>query len=187
MELTHALKEWQVAVAALINGETIALLRKGGIREAGGRFQVQHDRVLLYPTYEHQNPHLLKSPYSELVRSVESGWHPEVVQIAAWAMITHVLQVNQPEFLTQILPFHIWNETFVTERLKWKPSQPVYVLLLRVYRLAHPQAIAYSAAYGGCKSWIDLTESISLEDSTPVLETVAYNEIVSKIHAAMDG
>ena len=57
MELTttlHALKEWAVAVNALESGKTIMLLRKGGIHERGGRFQVAHEQVLLYPTYEHQ-------------------------------------------------------------------------------------------------------------------------------------
>lgn len=185
MELAHALKEWQVAVSALENGDTIALLRKGGIREVGGKFQVQHEQVLLYPTYEHQNPQLLKSPYSESVQSVESGWHPGVVKIGSWATITHVFPVNHSEVLSRILPFHIWNESFVIERLQWKPNQPIYVLLLRAYRLAQPQQIAYSSTYGGCKSWIDLAEAISLDGSTPVLEDVAYNEIVSKIHTAI--
>ncbi|BCX07554.1 MAG: hypothetical protein KatS3mg066_1413 [Fischerella sp.] len=36
----HALKEWAVAVTALEAGKTIMLLRKGGIHERNGRFQV---------------------------------------------------------------------------------------------------------------------------------------------------
>ncbi|TVQ05475.1 MAG: DUF1802 family protein, partial [Leptolyngbya sp. DLM2.Bin27] len=34
--VSWVLKEWQVAVTALRQGETILLLRKGGIREAKG-------------------------------------------------------------------------------------------------------------------------------------------------------
>ena len=83
----HALKEWAVATDALERGETIVLLRKGGIREEGKHFRVAHDDVLLYPTYEHQQPHLLKPHYSALVQPVPSGWHPETVRIGAWARI----------------------------------------------------------------------------------------------------
>ncbi|MEL6165336.1 MAG: DUF1802 family protein, partial [Cyanobacteria bacterium J06628_3] len=44
MELTinNALKEWAIAINALETGKTIMLLRKGGIHEKGGRFQVTH-------------------------------------------------------------------------------------------------------------------------------------------------
>lgn len=57
----HALKEWAVAVDALAEGKTILLLRKGGIKEEGNRFRVAYEEILLYPTYEHQQPNLLKS------------------------------------------------------------------------------------------------------------------------------
>ncbi|HIK51789.1 MAG TPA: DUF1802 family protein, partial [Oscillatoriales cyanobacterium M59_W2019_021] len=90
--LSHALKEWAVAVAALTAGKTILLLRKGGIRERQGRFEVEFDRVLLYPTYEHPKPHLLQPEYAPQVTPVESGWHPQTVLLQAWARITHVWQ-----------------------------------------------------------------------------------------------
>ncbi len=70
MKLTQALKEWAVAVEALESAKTIMLLRKGGIREQGGRFTVAQDQVLLYPTYEHQQPHLLKPAYSSQIQPV---------------------------------------------------------------------------------------------------------------------
>ena len=65
MELTinNALKEWAIAINALETGKTIMLLRKGGIREKGGSFRVAHNRVLLYPTYEHQQAVMLKADY----------------------------------------------------------------------------------------------------------------------------
>jgi hypothetical protein len=181
--LVHALKDWQVAVAALEQGETIALLRKGGIRETGGRFTIAHDRVLLYPTYEHQRSHLVKQPYVDAITPVEPGWHPEAVRIGSWAMITDRLQLTDAAAVSALLPFHIWNETFVAERLQWKPAQPIVVLLLRVYTLPQPQVIPYDPAYGGCKSWLDLTQAIALEGSTPVLEDADYRERCEQIQA----
>jgi hypothetical protein len=156
---SHALKEWAIAVNALERGETILLLRKGGIREQGGKFSVERDRVLLYPTYEHQKLHLLKSPYDEDV-------HP----VASEATVVDALY-----------PYHVWNAQFVEERLKWKPKSPLYVLTLRVFKLSEPRLIPYQSEYGGCRSWIDLQASIALEGATPVLTDIAYSEQIHQI------
>jgi len=187
MELTinHALKEWAVAVDALTAGKTILLLRKGGIREEENHFHVDHNQVLLYPTFEHQKPELLKPEYADKVTPVTSGWHPETISINAWAKITDVLMVNFEPSIKALLPFHIWNEKFVSDRLKWKPRQPVYVLLLRAYKLTQSQEISYRPEYGGCKSWIDLTEGISVANATTVLSDTAYNELANAIPGAI--
>ncbi len=180
LNLTSALKEWAVAVEALEQGKTIMLLRKGGISEQGGRFQVKSDRVLLYPTYEHQQPTLLKSGYREQVTPVTSGWHPETITISSWAEITHILPVNEENIVEALLPYHIWNEQLTRDRLKWKPRQPIYILLLRTYKLA-PRTIVYSSEYGGCKSWINITEAIALDDTQPVLSNTDYHQLTSEI------
>ena len=202
--LTHALKEWAIAVDALAAGKTIMLLRKGGIREDHKNFQVQHQRVWLYPTYEHQKPHLLKPEYATKVTIVESGWHPETVMIRSYAEITQVLSVNTLETLQALQPYHIWNEQMVRDRLKWKASQtrafpctklcgvnasrrrgvarqPLSVLLLRVYNLPQPLSMTYDSSYGGCKSWIDLVEPISLVGLTPILDDNTYQNQVREI------
>lgn len=180
LNFTSALKEWAVAVEALEQGKTIMLLRKGGISEQGGRFQVKRARVLLYPTYEHQQPTLLKPGYSEQVTPVTSGWHPDTITISSWAEITDILPVSEEDTVKALLPYHIWNEQFTRDRLKWKPRQPIYILLLRTYKLT-PQTIAYSSEYGGCKSWIDIAEAIALDDTQPVLTDTAYHQLKAEI------
>lgn len=178
--LSHALKEWAIAVNALETGRTIVLLRKGGIREQG-RFTIAQNQVLLYPTYEHQQPHLLKDDYQSQVQPVSSGWHPDQVQIGSVADITHIFQVSEAAVLNALLPFHIWNSQFAAERFQWKPKSPLYVLLLRVSKLPQPQIIAYRADYGGCRSWIDLEVAIDLDNATPVLSDQAYSDQVEKV------
>ena len=178
----HALKEWSVAINALEQGKTIMLLRKGGIREEGNHFQVSQDQVLLYPTYEHQKPHLLKDEYVAQVKAVTPGWHPETVYIRSWAKITHILMVSEANLLASLMPYHIWNEQFAISRFHWKPRQPLYVLLLRTYLLASVVEISYLEQYGGCRSWIDLVPAISLESMTPVLNEDEYTQRVNQIH-----
>ena len=181
LNTTHALKEWAVAVDALEQGKMIMLLRKGGIHEQNGRFKVAHDRTLLYPTYEHQQPLLLKPDYASQVDPVASGWHPETVRIGSWAEISDILPVSDEAVVRALLPFHIWNEQFISDRLKWKPRQPLYLLLLRAYKLAQAQIIPYRSEYGGCKSWIDLAEPISIANAVPVLNDATYTHLVAEI------
>ncbi|MEY2834071.1 MAG: hypothetical protein RLZZ574_3331 [Cyanobacteriota bacterium] len=170
--LQHALKEWAIAVDALSTGKTIILLRKGGIHEAG--FQVQQPFVWLYPTYEHQKPDLLKPEYASKVTPVESGWHPDRVIIKSCAKITEVLPVTNREQIVALQPYHIWHEKMISDRLGWQPQRPLIVLLLRVYRLAIPKTILYDLSYGGCKSWINLIEPISVDNLNPVMSDDEY-------------
>ncbi len=183
---THVLKEWAVATDALERGETILLLRKGGIREEGKHFRVAHDEVLLYPTYEHQQKHLLKEQYAGLVEPVESGWHPETVRIGAFARITDIFMVSEKDVVEALLPHHVWNEQFAAERFGWKPRFPLYVLLLRTYKLAGEHVIPYRAEYGGCKSWIDLQEPISLRGMAPVLSDDEYAGRVAEVKTIVE-
>ena len=178
------MKEWNIAIQALEQGETIILLRKGGIREQGGKFQVDHDKILLYPTFEHQQPTLLKPEYANLVQPVPSGWHPETVKISSFAEITDILSWNNSQeesLINSLTNFHIWNEIFVRDRLQFKPQQPLYILLLRTYKLEKVYNIRYHSSYGGCRSWIELQEQISLENMVPVLTQEDYDQQVSTI------
>jgi len=180
----HALKEWNIAIQALEQGETIILLRKGGIREQGGKFQVDHDKILLYPTFEHQQPTLLKPEYANLVQPVSSGWHPETVKISSFAEITDILSWNNSQnesLINSLTKFHIWNEIFVRDRLQFKPQQPLSILLLRTYKLEKVYNIPYHPSYGGCRSWIELQETISLDNIVPVLTQEDYDQQVSTI------
>jgi len=177
----HALKEWAVAINALENGNTMMLLRKGGIHEHNGRFQVAHHQVLLYPTFEHQQAFMLKAEYANMVYPVTSGWHPETVRIGSWAEITDILPVSDESIVNSLLPFHIWNEHFISDRLKWKARQPLYILLLRTYKLPQEQEIPDLAQYSGCKSWIDLAQPIDIQAAEPVLSDSRYQQLVGEI------
>ncbi|MGV2828135.1 DUF1802 family protein [Myxosarcina sp. GI1(2024)] len=181
IQLRQALKEWAIAIEALESGKTIMLLRKGGIRETGGDFQAKYRQVWLYPTYEHQKPELLEPEYASAVTPVESGWHPETVRIGNYAEITEVLPVSDRCKIEALQNYHIWNQQAIEERLNWKSNRPLFVLLLRVYRLAQPQIIPFDKTYRGCRSWIDLVEPLSLRELTPVLDDDSYQRRVGEI------
>lgn len=179
--LIHSFKEWAIAVAALARGQTILLLRKGGIREDSKQFRVKHSKIWLYPTYEHQKPQLLKPEYSSQVKEVASGWHPATVEIQSCGEITNILTIDNLEILEKLEPYHVWNQAMIRDRFNWKPQQPLVVLLLRVFNLPTPITIPYHDSYGGCKSWIDLQSAISLQGLHPVLTADIYQQKVTEI------
>ena len=182
-----ALKEWAVAVRALDQGHQIVLLRKGGIREDGKDFRVIHPEFLLYPTYEHQKEALLKPPYQEaLARILSEPYDASTIIFSHWAKVEEVIEVFEQETLDSLSLCHIWTNDYAQSRLHWKPKFPLSVMLLRVYRLAEPIVVANDPGYSGCKSWVDLTDGLSLEDMTPVLSDDEFRTKVEEVKSAMN-
>lgn len=182
--VSWVLKEWQVAVTALLQGETILLLRKGGIREAQGRFSLAARDLLLLPTLEHQKISLLKPPFQPLAAE---GATPDTDRICftGWATITHALPLTAAAEVAALLPHLVWNEQFVEERLGWQPDRPLYGLLLRAYRLESPLVLPCHAGYSGCRSWVEIGEPVAVEKSTPALAEADYTDRVNTILAAL--
>ncbi len=181
--VTWALKEWDTAVTALLNGQTILLLRKGGIREHQGEFAVVTRQALLLPTFEHQKPELIKPEFQALVSSEPGEETPEWVSFRGWAEITHEFTLPSTSAALDLVPDLIWTSQFVQERLQWQSERPLYGLLLRVYRLTVPAALPWHRGYRGCRSWVELGLSVSVEASTPVLAGADYQHRVARILA----
>lgn len=181
-----ALKEWAAFVAALQQGGQLLLLRKGGIREEGKKFIPAHPSFLLFPTYEHQKKDLLKPPFQANVELPANGARPPAVTLTHWAKLHEAIEISEEDALQSISPFHIWSDDYAHKRLRWKPRQPLWLLILRVYSLGEPQTVPNLPAYGGCKSWITLREPVSLGELTPVMSEAEFNNAVAQIKKTLD-
>ncbi len=181
-----ALKEWAAFVAALQQGGQLLLLRKGGIREEGKKFLPAHPSFLLFPTYEHQKKDLLKPPFQANVELPANGAKPSTVTFTHWAKLHEAIEISEENALESISPFHIWSDDYAHKRLRWKPRQPLWLLILRVYSLGEPETVPNLPAYGGCKSWITLQEPVPLGDLTPVMSETEFNNAVAQIKKALD-
>ena len=181
MKVSWALKEWNAAVTALLQGQTVLLLRKGGIREDHGQFHVVARKFLLLPTSEHQGAQLLKPEYQSYADHPQAKADTSTICFNGWASITHVLRLDQPEIVRNLLPCLIWNRQFVQDRLQWKPNKPLYGIVLRAYHLAHPIELVRHSGYGGCRSWVDLGTSVAAEEGIPALTDAAYQDKLNHI------
>jgi hypothetical protein len=163
-----ALKEWASVIAALATGKQIILLRKGGIVEAKRGFELRHPEFLLFPTFEHQHAESLKPEYQTLV-DAPSG---DGIRLEYLARVTDIFPAPD-----SIGAAHIWNDRFLRMRRDYRPDLPLYLILVRVYRLAYPVMIPNRPSYAGCKSWVNLTEEIDTGGAQPVLDDAGYERM----------
>ncbi|MGH9134473.1 MAG: DUF1802 family protein [Ilumatobacteraceae bacterium] len=172
-----AFKEWAVIVRALLEGEQIIDVRKGGLHEHGRHFGVRAPRVWLYPTAEHQRPDLLKGAYRHTIDLSTASPVGEPIPIEGWADVVGVATVADPDHLAEIDSKTIWTHAYAESRLKWKRRDPLWVLALRAFRLADPITVPWRDEYGGCTSWVDLTDlpdDPAALPSEPALSDVAF-------------
>lgn len=188
MEETIALREWAVAVDALASGRQVIVLRKGGIAEETKEFRLESPRFFLFPSYEHQKPHLMKEEARETVLSTqaEAQANPDTVRIAYYAEATHDIEVTDEETLRRLDALHVWTHDYAAERLKWKKTKPLHVLVLRVYALEEPATLPLDERYGGCKSWLSVP-AIDKAAMRPVLSDEAFEERAQEVLRRVNG
>lgn len=152
-----ALKEWAVVVRALLAGEQILDVRKGGLREDGRQFTVQTDRCWLYPTLEHQKPELIKPAYRRWLADTREASEPGTIEIDGWADVVGVMTITEADELARLESKLIWTGEYAASRLGWKARQPLWVLALRTHQLATPCVVPYRDEYAGCTSWVEVS------------------------------
>jgi hypothetical protein len=172
-----ALKEWAVIVHALLEGEQIVDVRKGGLREDGRHFRVESERFYLYPTAEHQKPELLKAAYRRWIDLAPAAPVGGPITIPGWAEVVESVTVTDAERVAAIESRVIWTGDYVESRLNWKKRDPLWVLVLRAHRFDEPLTVAWDDAYGGCTSWVELAglpDDPASIPSSPALSDVAF-------------
>jgi hypothetical protein len=188
-----AFKEWAVVVQALVHGEQILDVRKGGLREDGRHFSVQATRLWLYPTVEHQRPELLKPAYHRWIHATRADASTDgAIRVEGFADVVGVATVTEPDVLDALDALDgkvIWSRAYVESRFQWKRRDPLHVLALRVHRLTEPITVPFRDEYAGCTSWVDL---IGLPEpatvaSTPALSDTAFEARLKGAAEAIPG
>jgi hypothetical protein len=184
-QLNLALKEWAAVTHALSTGRQILLLRKGGISESAGEFQLEHPKFVFFPTYLHQSRQQLKP---EALASFEAHTaEPSHVTIALAGEVTDILRVQSRRQMDEIDDRHIWTSPLIDMRFNYRPENPLYLLLVRAYRLPAPVTIENTPAYAGCKSWVPLQKPIPTAGGAPVLDDTTYQTHRQLIRSRLEG
>lgn len=180
-----ALKEWGATVEALRTGRQILLLRKGGIHDAGGVFSLEHLRFWLLPTAFHQSKPMLKAEHRDLLSAPVSDRSELRLQVLAEVVESWIVGPQHLEALCG--GRHIWNEDYLELRLGYKPEHPLGVLALRAFEIAEAHCVQARREYFGCRSWIELQESLPTAGARPILGDAEFGKYLSEWRGLLDG
>jgi hypothetical protein len=182
----QAFKEWVIVVDALLRGEQIIILRKGGLREGRGGFQIEHSEFWLFPTLFHQQRDSVIA--SAQTRFDELAPHfpaPGVLRLEAFARVAAWRQLDQLQSAGRLQGQHIWRDEVVAERFDWGRSKQIHALAVRVFRLLKPVELPMLSSYGGCKSWVEIEEKIDVAGARPALDEAAFSAKLENFQNAL--
>ncbi|MCC7491795.1 MAG: DUF1802 family protein [Fimbriimonadaceae bacterium] len=183
-----ALKEWAVIVEALLRGEQILLLRKGGIADVGGEFRLEAERFVLWPTYLHQEPDWLAPEHAaRLAPVLAARGAGNAYRLAGWADVAAIYEVPSRAALDGLAGEHLWSAEYLDLRWRYRPELPLYLLLLRAYRLPAVVTVTETAAQSGCRSWVPLDPPLALGPADPVVAEADFSRRSAAIAAALAG
>lgn len=170
-----ALKEWAIVDQYAGSGRQVVLLRKGGIHEQKGGFEVEHREFFLFPTYVHQKAEdLVPAARAEYAAVVAAAPTDRTVILRHYAVVDEVVAVTSSEPLRLLADQHILSWPAVEGRFWYRNRPGLHVLLLRAYRLPRPLTLANREAYDGCVSWVELEERLPTAGCVPVLEDAEF-------------
>ena len=181
-----AFKEWAVVVDALGRGDQIIILRKGGLSEGRGGFEVEHNRFLLFPTLFHQQRESVQPPAQSRYDALAPLLSSHQVRFEYYAEVVDWKFLDFLEMAERLRGQHIWRDEVIRERFDWGQSRSIYALAVRVFRLAHAVELPMRPEYGGCKSWVDLETLVATEGSQAVLTDQEFAGKLQRFHAVLE-
>jgi hypothetical protein len=185
--MKHAFKEWAIIVDALLHGQQIIILRKGGLIEGPGGFEIEQPEFLLFPTLFHQQR---KSVRPEAQARFDEIAHlmpePAVVRVECFARVAAWHRLESLAAAYALRHLHFWRDEVIAERFDWGHDKHIHVMAVRIFRLAAPVELPMRESYGGCKSWVELAEDISSVNAHAVLDDAAFKAQLLRFYKALE-
>jgi hypothetical protein len=182
-----AFKEWAIVVDALGRGEQILILRKGGISEGRGGFQIEHPLFLLFPTLFHQQRESVtteaQARYDQIAPRFPA---PEIVRLEFLAEVAAWRQLDSLSAAEALRGQHCWRDEVIAQRFDWGKAKNIFAMAVRIHRLPLPIELPMSPAYGGCKSWVELEKDIVTTGALPVLDQPTFDQKLSLLLTALN-
>lgn len=219
-DFVAALKEWAIVCKAAEEGKQVLLFRKGGIMEYRNGFELKHKNFFLFPTFEHQSMDSIRDEYKEKLKYLDNQHNtandkhnisnsstknnPDQTQnttnIDLFVEITYFNEINDISKLEKLEKFHIWNNDYAKMRFNYNPKKPLYLMLLRTYKLNDTIKINNKPEWSGCKSWIQLDlKDEALENhfknnsspdfeylksiSKPCIDDITFNDLTTELRS----
>jgi hypothetical protein len=168
-----ALKEWAAIEDALAGGRLSVLVRKGGIHEKRGDFEVEHRAFWIFPTGWHQNEHEL-SPAFRAHLGDTPRFAPGEIPLRLHCVVEDALRVESLAALERLGELQPFTAETLRARFEYRGRPYLHVLIVRAHILPAPKIITNTAGYDGCVSWVHLDAPVSAGAAQPVLDDDAF-------------
>jgi hypothetical protein len=168
-----ALKEWAAIEDALAGGRLTVLVRKGGIYEKRGDFQVEHRGFWIFPTGWHQNESELRPSFLEHLGDTPR-FAPDQVPLRVHCTVVDALRVERLDGLERLGDLQPFSDATLASRFAYRGKPYLHVLIVRAHVLPAPSVVPNTAAYEGCVSWVELDEEVRADGLVPVLDEAAF-------------
>lgn len=181
-----AFKEWGAVCAALAQGRQTLIVRKGGIHEGREGFRVEHREFWLFPTRFHQGADQLQLEQADLLQQPYAQEPAEnKIKLGLYAVAEEVHELKEESQLAGLSELQVLNGEALAQRFAYK-RPGLYVLLVRTYLLPQPLEIENETRYGGCRSWVELTQAYSTAGLTPVLSDEQFQQQKQELSALLN-
>jgi hypothetical protein len=179
-----ALKEWAAIEGALATGRLTLLVRKGGIYEKRGGFEVEHRDFWIFPTGWHQNESELAPAFLEHLGDTPR-FPPNQVSLRVHCTVVDALRIGSLDAVQRLGELQPFTGETLRSRFEYRDRPYLHVLVVRARVLPQPRVVANTPAYEGCISWVALDEEVTAEGATPVLTdeefAAAREEILMRV------
>jgi hypothetical protein len=172
-------KEWALVCDALGRGEQTILLRKGGIAEGREGFGFRHDDLFLFPTFFHEQLVKVRTRKAELSAPSDGE-----IEIRYCAKLEAQKEIDSWPQAVSLKALHILDESVVRERFEYKGAG-LHVAFVRVFRLEPAWIFPDKAAYGGCRSWVNLPQLPAETRFEPVLSEREHEVRLAKFRSSV--
>lgn len=180
-----AFKEWAAVCAALAEGRQTLILRKGGIHEGREGFRVAHPEFWLFPTYVHEAVDGLVGDAQQLLEAARRTQPATgTVRIAQYAVVSDVFELQAELPLVRLAGQHVWSAQTIADRFHYR-RPGLFLLVARIYTRDVPHVIPDSPHLAGCRTWVDLPESLSTDDLRPALDDAQFAALRERVAAAV--
>jgi hypothetical protein len=156
------------------------LVRKGGISERRGGFDVEHRAFWIFPTAFHQNAEELAPDFRDLIRDIEPVSRDEV-RLRVFARVEEAFKVESMEVMERLAGLHPMAPETVRSRFEYKGRPYLHVLLVRAYTLPQPVVIPNTIGYEGCVSWVTLDDEIPTAGAVPAIGDEEFEELRAEV------
>lgn len=178
-----ALKEWAAVIGALLAGDQIILLRKGGMADTS--FGIEAERFYFFPTNFHQGENQFKPEFAHHARGASPSDSSRIV-IDGWGEAVSSQRCSDLERLMRLDPFVIFTHDTIQQRYRFRADQAVHLMVVRAWRLPQPVAVENRAEYAGCRSWVSLDDEIEIAGSIPALPDGKFQERLRLVERVLE-